>query len=133
MGLSHFQLTTLTFYKTTSYKYKQKWEHIFPYNFTLSIFLKLKIDRLSWACRERDLMENCKNNLVTLNICKKPHTDCVLCVCVCVSVHTCAHSVVPHSLQPHGLWSIRLLCPWNFPGKNTGVGCHFLLPGIFPT
>ena len=27
----------------------------------------------------------------------------------------------------------RLLCPWNFPGKNTGVGCHFLLQGIFLT
>ena len=26
----------------------------------------------------------------------------------------------------------RLLCPWNFPGKDTGVGCHFLLQGIFP-
>ena len=26
-----------------------------------------------------------------------------------------------------------LLCPWDFPGRNTGVGCHFLLPGIFPT
>ena len=26
-----------------------------------------------------------------------------------------------------------LLCPWKFPGKNTGVGCHFLLQGIFPT
>ena len=27
----------------------------------------------------------------------------------------------------------RLLCPWNFPGKNTGVGCSFLLQGIFLT
>ena len=27
----------------------------------------------------------------------------------------------------------RLLCPWNFPGKNSGVGCHSLLQGIFPT
>ena len=27
----------------------------------------------------------------------------------------------------------RLLCPWDFPGKNTGVGCHFLLQGIFLT
>ena len=27
----------------------------------------------------------------------------------------------------------RLLCPWNSPGKNTGVGSHFLLQGIFPT
>ena len=26
-----------------------------------------------------------------------------------------------------------LLYPWNFPGKNTGVGCHFLLQGTFPT
>ena len=27
----------------------------------------------------------------------------------------------------------RLLCPWNSPGKNTGVGCHALLQGIFLT
>ena len=26
-----------------------------------------------------------------------------------------------------------VLCPWDFPGKNTGMGCHFLLQGIFPT
>ena len=37
------------------------------------------------------------------------------------------------SVRPHGLWSARLLCPWDSPGKNTGVGCHFLLQGIFPT
>ena len=32
-------------------------------------------------------------------------------------------------------WTVaaRLLCPWDFPGKNTGVGCHFLLKGIFLT
>ena len=30
-------------------------------------------------------------------------------------------------LKPHGLYPARLLCPWDFPGKNTGVGCHFLL------
>ena len=28
---------------------------------------------------------------------------------------------------------IRLLCPWNSPGRNTGVGCHAFLQGIFPT
>ena len=27
---------------------------------------------------------------------------------------------------------LGLLCPWDSPGKNTGVGCHFLLQGIFP-
>ena len=44
-----------------------------------------------------------------------------------------SHSVVSNSLQPHGLWPTRLLRPWDFPGKSTRVGCHFLLPGIFPT
>ena len=37
------------------------------------------------------------------------------------------------TLQTHGLWPTRLLCPWDSPGKNTGVGCHFLLQGIFLT
>ena len=36
-------------------------------------------------------------------------------------------------LQPHGLQSTWLLCPWDFPGKNTGVGCHALLQELFPT
>ena len=53
--------------------------------------------------------------------------------------------IPPHSLQGPELsnlgvvlfvilWTVavRLLCPWDFPGKNTGVGCHLLLP-IFPT
>ena len=31
------------------------------------------------------------------------------------------------------LYPTRLLCPWDFPGKNTGVGFQFLLQGIFPT
>ena len=44
-----------------------------------------------------------------------------------------SRSVVSHSLRPHGVQSSRLLCPWDFPGKNTGVDCPFLLEGIFPT
>ena len=39
-------------------------------------------------------------------------------------------SVFSDSLWPHGPQHARLLCPWNFPGKNTGVGCHFPLQGI---
>ena len=37
------------------------------------------------------------------------------------------------SLRLHGLQPPRLLRPWDFPGKNTGVGCHRLLQGIFLT
>ena len=36
-------------------------------------------------------------------------------------------------LRPHGLQPTRLLCPWDSPGKNTGVGCHALLQGISQT
>ena len=39
-------------------------------------------------------------------------------------------SVVSDSLRPCGLQP-TVLCPWDFPGKNIGVGCHFLPQGIF--
>ena len=42
-------------------------------------------------------------------------------------------SVESNSLWSHGLSPARLLCPWDFSGKNTGVGRHFLLQGIFVT
>ena len=42
-------------------------------------------------------------------------------------------SVVSNSLQPHGLWPVMPLCPWDSPGKNTGVGSHSLLQEIFLT
>ena len=50
------------------------------------------------------------------------------------TIHACsATSVLSDSLQPHGLQPTRLLCPWDSLGKNTGVGCHAPLQGIFPT
>ena len=47
----------------------------------------------------------------------------------CVFVPNCL--IVSESLQPYGLQPNRLLCAWNFPNKNTCVGCHFFLQGIF--
>ena len=41
--------------------------------------------------------------------------------------------VVSYSLQPHGQYPTRLICLWDFPSKNTGMGCHFLLQGMFHT
>ena len=38
-----------------------------------------------------------------------------------------SHSVVSNSEWPHGLQPTRLLHPWDFPGRSTGVGCHCLL------
>ena len=48
--------------------------------------------------------------------------------CSCLVAKSC-----PTLLRPHSLWPTRLFCPWDFPGKNTGVGYHFLLQGIFPS
>ena len=50
---------------------------------------------------------------------------CVL--LVCLAAQLCL------TLWPFGLQLTRILCPWDFSGKNTGVACHFLLQGIFPT
>ena len=52
---------------------------------------------------------------------------------ITITSHVCVCSDTTGSLQPYRLYPTRLLCPWDFPGKNTGVGCHFLLQGIFQT
>ena len=50
------------------------------------------------------------------------------------SKHVCVSCIAgSDSFQPHGLRPTRLLCPWDSPGKNIGVHCHFLLQGFFPT
>ena len=46
---------------------------------------------------------------------------------MCVCAQSCLTGCDPMDCSPPGS-----LCPWNSPGKNTGVGCHFLLQGIFP-
>ena len=50
--------------------------------------------------------------------------------------HMCVYSVASvmfDSLQHYGLLPARLLSPWDFPGKTTGMGYHFLFQGIFLT
>ena len=48
-------------------------------------------------------------------------------------VHAKSFQLCLTLLKPNGLQPARLLCPWDFLGKNTVVGCHFLLRGIFLT
>ena len=58
------------------------------------------------------------------------HHACFLkcvCMCVCVLIHVRLCNPMDSTS------SSRFLRPWDSPGKNTGVGCHFLLQGIFPT
>ena len=49
----------------------------------------------------------------------------------CWLQYVCAWVLSP--VQLFGLQPAKLLCPCNFIGKNTGVGCHFLCQGIFPS
>ena len=50
------------------------------------------------------------------------------CSCCCSVTKSCLTLLQPHRLHP-----ARLLCPWDFPDNNTGVGYHFLFQGIFLT
>ena len=45
----------------------------------------------------------------------------------------CVNAQLSDFLSPYELQPARLPCPQDFPGKNNGVGCHFLLHGIFST
>ena len=54
--------------------------------------------------------------------------DLPTCICVCAVI-----SVESDPFWPRGLEPARFLCPWDFPGKNSGVGCCALLQGIFLT
>ena len=63
---------------------------------------------------------------------KEERTLAVLTV-LCASPPVLSHSVLFYSLWPYELQPTRFLCPWDSPGKNTGMGCHALLQGIFPT
>ena len=58
----------------------------------------------------------------------KPRRSTTTSCCCCLVI-----SVVSDSVQPYGLQPARLLCPWDSLGKNTGVDCHALLQGTFPT
>ena len=51
--------------------------------------------------------------------------------CACSNLSSVA-SVTSDSSRPHGLQPTRLLCPWDSPGRNTGVACHSLLQGDLP-
>ena len=53
--------------------------------------------------------------------------------CVAISLSNAwkwSRSVRSYPQQPHGLQPSRLLCPWDFPGRSTGVGCHWLFNGL---
>ena len=70
-------------------------------------------------------MLNIYYELLNLQFHQSKPSSSVCGVCVCVCAQSCLTLCDP--MEP-----TSILCPWDFPDKNTGVGCHFLLQGIFP-
>ena len=109
--------------------------HIFSSNYfrSLKTILMLKIKknnnnvsvRVRINCNPHTLLSEVQNGTATLEnsrffkfeiylLCTKPLQSCP-------------------ALWPYGMYTAMLLCPWDSPGKNTGVSCHAFLQGIFPT
>ena len=63
--------------------------------------------------------------------CKIHHHSLAIILLSCM--HVCSVAQYMTLWNPMDCSPTRLLCPWDFPGKNSGVGCHFLFQGIFPT
>ena len=85
---------------------------------------------LSWTTllKQLDWEIWCLNQMHGKNESRDQMCVSYLCVRACST-----SSVMSNSLKPYGLQPTRLLCPWNSPGKDTRVGSHSLLQGIFPT
>ena len=75
---------------------------------------QLQLLQLFWKAK-RHFVESSPENVYVVVVC-------------CLVTKSCPTLQQPHGLQPSGL-----LCPWDSPSNNTGVGCPFLLQRIFPT
>ena len=99
--------------------------------FNSIIFCRERFLTLAFYARQENLKCRRKVSNVTFgfHFCRSTKSPAFPGDCVCV-IHV-SHSVVFNSLRPQGLYPSGLLCPWNSPGKNTGVNCHSLLQRNF--
>ena len=103
--------TILLAYRYANRKVRQEWEHHGRFHFTGNVlFTLLKNLKQIWRCWSLVIPHS-----------KSPYIP-LCCYCCCEVTSVMSDSVRPHRRQP-----TRLRRPWDSPGKNTGVGCHFLL------
>ena len=82
------------------------------------------VTMMLWGLNEIMYIKHRTHGLVYSTCPVKPVTVSITKRCCCCCWVT---SVVSDSVRPHRRQPTRLPCPWDSPGKNTGVGCHFLL------
>ena len=114
----------------SEYQFGLKWNHI-PINRNnrncrppcFQIVSLWFHQRCLWLCVcERHFFDFLWKHVLNVVRIKKAVSAKMFCCCCC-----CVTSVVSDSLRPHRRQPTRLLRPWDFPGKSTGVGCHCLL------
>ena len=94
---------------------------------SLSKLWELVMDREAWHHKESDVTEQL--NWLKLNPCgtyNRWHFPPLTSGCTCAYLLSCVWL-----LRHRGLLPASFLCPWNFSGKNTRAGCHFLLQRTF--
>ena len=114
------------------------WPKYWSFSFSISPFNEYS-GLISFSIDWLDLLavQGTLKNLLQHHSLKASVLQCSAFFMVQLSLGMCSvfwvTSVMSDSLQPHGLYPARLLCPWDSPGKNTRVDCHTLLQGIFLT
>ena len=109
--------------------FEQEFLSIFWLLTVLNFFLSLSLIVVLWTDSHRP---TCPCPFTSLCFNTRPST-CRLSAYMWESWDWDSVSVVSSSWWRHGLGRARLLCPWDSPGKNTGVGCRSLLQGSVPT
>ena len=107
------------------------------------------LEQQCWVNREdvsQELVfgDQCLSTDQSLKLFSEASESAILAILYSLLPFACiSYTAVPHGsvcyclllssvrLWPHG--AARLVCQWDFPGKNTGEGCHFLLQGVFLT
>ena len=74
-----------------------------------------------------------KTTIVPHTVACWAHNTDILFLCYKTQLLLFSYSLMSNSVTTQTIQPTKFLCPWNFPGKITGVCCHFLLQGIFLT
>ena len=151
--MSHSQLQVLfllTVYNFSIFGYKEcnqvDWFHCRLYQ---NVFIHSWVNRhlsvpfrkLLWKFYVQVLCKHAQNlkSYISDIFCEQVFLHCFHFLKVCFSgfysffpLYSKFLSSFSQSLQLHELQSTRLVCPWDSPGKNSGVDCHFPFWGIFP-